>query len=131
MRLQVIDTHHWQLVGDAQTFGHIGTNEQGAHETRSLGDGNGGKVSRGDVGFFEGRFNYGDDVALVSPGSQFGDNPSVLFMHGLTGRDVGKDFAIAQYGRRCIVATAFNAQNNGGLGIWWIQWGRQNLNLRD
>jgi hypothetical protein len=52
-------------------------------------------------------------------------------MHGLAGRDVGKDFAIAQYGCRCIITTAFNAQNNGGLGIWWIQWGRQNLNLRD
>jgi hypothetical protein len=67
----------------------------------------------------------------MGPGSQFWDYAAVLFMHGLAGRDVGKDFAIAQYGCRCIITTAFNAQNNGGLGIWWIQWGRQNLNLRD
>lgn len=71
------------------------------------------------------------DIALVCAGGQFWYHTPVLFMYFLAGRYVGKDFAIAEYRRCGIIATALDAQNNGAGGFWWIQRRQRILYLRD
>lgn len=52
MGFKVVHSNQWDVVGDANSFGHIGSNEQGSHESGALSYSHGVDIIDGDLGFF-------------------------------------------------------------------------------
>ena len=91
-------------MGDGETLGERGADEQRPQQTRSAGEGDGTQFGLVDTGPFDGFGDNRHNVLLMGPRSQFGHYASVCFMDGLTGYHVGKHHPIADDSCRRIVA---------------------------
>ena len=114
----VIDTDEGHSGGKAQTFGVGESDEQGANESGSNSDCDGGETFEAGIGALQGLANDGNDGAEVFARGEFGDDSAVSAVGGdLRGDDAGEDgiaaggVASLNDGRGGFIAGGFDAEN--------------------
>ena len=111
MPLEVVDLDHRDVPGDRESLRERDADEERPHQSGAAGEGDGVDVVDRDSCLLERRVDHGDDVLLVGPGGQFGDDSSVFDVHGLGGDDVRQQDVVAQHGGGGVVAGGFDSEN--------------------
>ncbi len=117
MAFEVVDADEGFVEAVGEGFGVGDAYEEGSGEAGAFGYGYGVEVGEGDVCFGDGCADYGDDVAEVLAGGEFGDYSAVVGVEvHLGGDDVGEGFgAGADYGGGGLVAGGFYAEDEAGF----------------
>ena len=112
MALQVVHHHHRDVQRQGQRLGEGRAHQEGAQQARAAGEGDGGEVLRTHARLPQRLGDDRDDVLLVGAGRQFRHHAAEVLMDLLRGDDIGQQDAVAQDGRRGVVAGRFDAEDD-------------------
>ena len=115
MALQMVHIDEGNVKGQRQPFGKRGTDEQGAQESGSAGEGDGGNVVFRHAGTLQSGVHDRQDILLMGPAGEFRNDPSVFLMHFLTRDDIATQHPIHDDSRRGIIAAGFDCQYYGSF----------------
>ena len=110
MSLQVIHHDHGNVQGKGQGLGEGGAHQERAQQAGAAGECDGREVFGLDAGPFQGFRDHRYDVLFMRTGCQFRHHAAKVFMHLLRCDHVGQQDAVADYGRRCVVAGGFDSE---------------------
>jgi poly(A) polymerase len=116
---EMVDADEWLVEAEAEGFCVGDSDEERAGEAGAFGYGDGIEVGEGYSSARHSFADYGDDVAEVFAGGEFGDDSAVVGVEGHLGCDyVGERGASgADHGGCGLVAGAFDAEDEAGVFV--------------
>ena len=112
MALQMVHHHHGDIQRQGQRLGEGRAHQEGAQQARAAGEGNGGEVRRRDARLPQRLGDDRDDVLLVGAGRQLRHHAAEVLVDLLRSDDIRQQDAVAEDGRRGVVAGRFDAEDN-------------------
>ena len=100
----MIDLDQRNVACNGQSLGERGADQQRTEQTGTARKGYGIDFVGCYTGLFERGVDGRDDILLMRPRSEFGNDAAVLFVYRLRGYDTRQQSGVAQYGCRCVVA---------------------------
>lgn len=111
MSLKVVDLNQWTLGGNGQSLGERCAYKQRSEQSRPPCKGYSRKLRGLDSGTLKCLTYNGNDIGLMSPRSEFGDNATVCLVYILRSDDIAHEHTVTDDCRRGVVARGFYTEN--------------------